>query len=351
MRGQPVTVTLPAQAPAGTAWMTRTQPPAAQARQLLGYLWAACAGAATSGPAAGMTLTLHSSSPPVPPGGPASVSGTGYTSSASAPRRWPGGLSGFDGRDQRELAGAGAEPDFVAGTVRGYRWWSFDAPDLNRSAATADQHWAGGLLTGQWGTWTAGVNAAVCRAAVCSHAQDETPADGCSCGYWAYWQLQAYGLKRAHQLPVCGVIEGWGKTQIGDHGFRCAKARIVALHLPLVIEPRRGRSAWERAGFRGTVWNWDVTAEPGPPDAVLEADTEAWMAVMGDRLAQLYPGVRIFETRDAMLAAYPPDPGYWPPRVCCEFCGMEYVRSGIADHLEHCEPARRWHAHSSCPRC
>ena len=46
----------------------------------------------------------------------------------------------------------------------------------------------------------------------------------CQCGFWAYDEA---GFK-AHGTVV-GVIEGYGKTTVGTKGFRCEKARIVAL--------------------------------------------------------------------------------------------------------------------------
>lgn len=46
----------------------------------------------------------------------------------------------------------------------------------------------------------------------------------CQCGFWAYDEhtFTSHG-------DVTGIIEGYGKTTIGTRGFRCEKARIVAL--------------------------------------------------------------------------------------------------------------------------
>lgn len=46
----------------------------------------------------------------------------------------------------------------------------------------------------------------------------------CDCGFWAYDEhtFKSHG-------DVSGVIEGYGRTTIGTRGFRCEKAKIVAL--------------------------------------------------------------------------------------------------------------------------
>lgn len=46
----------------------------------------------------------------------------------------------------------------------------------------------------------------------------------CQCGFWAYDEVgfQEHG-------DAVGVIEGYGRTTIGTKGFRCEKARVVAL--------------------------------------------------------------------------------------------------------------------------
>lgn len=52
--------------------------------------------------------------------------------------------------------------------------------------------------------------------------------DLCSCGFYAYFRGQR-NLFHDENTPVIGVIEGFGETLIGEKGFRCRKARIVAL--------------------------------------------------------------------------------------------------------------------------
>lgn len=98
---------------------------------------------------------------------------------------------------------------FAVGSVTGLRWW-----DL-----TDD-----GLLRGTWGNWHPGENIAVCK----NSAGHDVPDDDCGCGFWAYW-LPALTSEVGGNRPVLGIIEGYGTTLIGEQGFRCAKARLIAL--------------------------------------------------------------------------------------------------------------------------
>jgi hypothetical protein len=162
------------------------------------------------------------------------------------------------------FGGGPGEPDFAAGSVTGYRWW-----------ATAGD----GVLLGMHAPWTAGENTACCLAPGAGaipgtwagpgsgHSPAEVPAKGCGCGFYAFWTVRPpYAM--GSLLPVLGVIEGYGRTRTGTRGFRCAKARILAL-CP----------------------SWD---EPDAVRAVVMA----------------YPGARVYRQPGAMLAEFPPDPGY-----------------------------------------
>jgi hypothetical protein len=52
----------------------------------------------------------------------------------------------------------------------------------------------------------------------------------CRCGFYGYFDgSNDYNSKGSGAFLVEGVIEGWGETVIGSRGFRCTKARIVAL--------------------------------------------------------------------------------------------------------------------------
>ena len=215
------------------------------------------------------------------------------------------------------------EPDLVLGTITGYRWWTLAAPDLTQSPATAGEHWPAALLQGMRAPWQPGVNTATCLNGYASRHENhgDVPSDACGCGHWAYWAPGHHdvGVSQA-QLPVMGVIRGMGRTLIGDRGFRCARAEIVAVYLPFVIDPvLPAADSWQRAGFTGRVMYLGGppgTGQRKPPSqeeirAAADA-AEAWTAVIGDRIGQMYPGVRVFETLDAMLTCFPPDPNYSP---------------------------------------
>lgn len=92
----------------------------------------------------------------------------------------------------------------------------------------------------------------------------------CECGFWAYDEA---GFK-AHGRVV-GVIEGYGKTTVGTKGFRCEKARIVALSCENGDGDRHSRSVLAR-------------------------------------LASLYPDVSFVDNFDALIDAYPGVLREWP---------------------------------------
>ena len=76
------------------------------------------------------------------------------------------------------------------------------------------------------------------------HCKVPDPCDGanpsCNCGFWAYYSDGTW----SDAAPVRGVIEGYGKTTVGTKGFRCSKARILALTLST---KKRHRSAVQLA--------------------------------------------------------------------------------------------------------
>jgi hypothetical protein len=163
-------------------------------------------------------------------------------------------------------------PALVLGSVRGRR--SF--------GATAD-----GRLTGVFHTqvWHPGENLARCRhdGGVVERRPDgrivvRTPSareigaehglGGCTCGFYAYYSQDPYATTRR----LSGVVEGYGRVVLGAAGFRCEKARILALLLP------DDRAAVDRAQL-------DLA-----------------------RIRAAYPDVQFFAHKEDMLAACPPTP-------------------------------------------
>jgi hypothetical protein len=203
------------------------------------------------------------------------------------------GLDGFDG----------AEPDFAVGSVKGARYWNLDIGALD--------------LTGMHGGWHRGENTAAC---IRGHA---APDLDCSCGFWAYW---ASPNPHGFAIPVLGVIEGYGRTLIGELGFRCSRARILALHLPGAVtvqtraedEARRMTAVTLLGQVRfhsdaametwRTLTGREYCRPPRPdPDEALARKAEAELA-LGDRY-----GVPVYASLALMLSEHPPTADYLPP--------------------------------------
>jgi len=181
-------------------------------------------------------------------------------------------MQGFSDREPEDW-------DMAVGTVRGYRWWTMLVPvtsDAQHIAALdSGEYFSGeylswsplagrctiqGMHGGQWARMFSenGRYRARCSAdrflyftssaspvPTAPHVS-ETIEAGCGCGFWAYWKelpmewdacvpyarrdsVDGYHLT----IPLAGVIEGSGKTVIGERGFRCEYARVTDLTLSL----------------------------------------------------------------------------------------------------------------------
>lgn len=114
-----------------------------------------------------------------------------------------------------------ADRPFVAGTLTGIR--AFKPQDgwlrapVNRTSV-----------------WRPGENVAECVPQPFSAFNRDDPHQvagmGCRCGFYAYF----HAGYNPHQRPgdVLGLIQGYGVVTVGTRGFRCEKARIVALIAP-----------------------------------------------------------------------------------------------------------------------
>jgi hypothetical protein len=406
----------PAPAPAGLRYVPKPDFPVRVQLPDSGSNYAAAVAYLSRG--GGMKLSLHTSAPPPAGTSPAVVSGSGYSSGGR-----PGGKSWRQAEMVRQLTGddlppliAGAVPaqpqppnapiprfssgglipsplaptastpparrtpafpprrgmdgfgeaDFIAGSVFGYRWWTLQAPPLEKNPARAARDWNPPWLRGVKACWTAGENAARCLPESASlHAPSEVPHIDCSCGHWGYWQIQHHDVGGSNRLPVTGVVEGYGQLLTGPLGFRAGKAKIVALYLPLLIEPDlpvkapglhgSGPSWLYPAGqqpdgrpnpwyahpkFSGAIignrdagrpqsqYTLAAPPEPDPPTAEEVAEAEdramAWTAVIEDRLQVMYPDAEIFASLDLMLAKFPACSQYTPPPASgyCGLCSM-----------------------------
>lgn len=150
----------------------------------------------------------------------------------------PGGGTGasvideFSGRT-RIIDKVMEEAGFAVGVVRGVR--SFKVDRLGRLTGVSYPQ-----------VWRPGENLATCRrneqfmltfaqfalfdgGLVKSPEPEPHALDGCGHGFYAYYD----GSDDFHKEGmVSAVVEGYGEAVIGTRGFRCMKARIVALHIP-----------------------------------------------------------------------------------------------------------------------
>lgn len=119
------------------------------------------------------------------------------------------------------------------------------------------------------------------------------PADmamDCTCGFYAFWDGSNDYRDEGH---VNAVVEGYGVVVIGPRGFRAQKTRIVALHIPPPLPDYEGESdvVALAVAIRDLLRTWFFG---GPPALDITA-----------KVRRHYPGVPVFDTFDAMVAAYP----------------------------------------------
>lgn len=163
------------------------------------------------------------------------------------------------------MFGAAPKPEefagmaFAEGVVVGAR--SFEVTD-------------GGLLTGctYRQPWTVGENLAVCFAQTGWSTHDQIqeakpsephPITSCKHGFYAYYD----GSNDFRQdRRVSGVIQGYGETLIGSRGFRCMKARILALTINQGVSHRLLTLVQNR--YRGIQFfpSFEVMVLAFPPD-------------------------------------------------------------------------------------
>ena len=207
--------------------------------------------------------------------------------------------------------------DFAAGTVRGVRYWNVIWNVMQ----------SGQLKGNAGGIWLPGENTATCL----TYADHKPPVTvGCGCGFWAYWSPAAAGeacVRKDPQAQAVGVIEGYGKTVIGDMGFRSAKARILAVALTEAAISSPGNWTPPPGFFRRGPAGLDTyraltashSSEPLPAEPQ-EADLDARI-ILEAMISDAYPDVTVYTTPEIMLRLCPPTSGYTPPVTRCRTCG------------------------------
>lgn len=132
-----------------------------------------------------------------------------------------------------EPAGAAA-PD-LAWPVIGYRAWRLGrlGPAWTRATSIAEQANASLALFPRVSAisrepWAPGVHVATCSRPVC----DISPGPSCSCGLYAYHDVDRPARDPHPGRTVTGAIAGWGRLEVHADGFRAQRACVLALAAP-----------------------------------------------------------------------------------------------------------------------
>jgi hypothetical protein len=116
-----------------------------------------------------------------------------------------------------------AAPDLVTAVI-GFRQWQLIGDELWSVRATD--------------RWRRGVNTADCDAG--SH-DGPAPANGCTCGIYAWYGPTPRGASAATSDLVAGAVALWGQIELHAHGMRAQHAMVVAVALPFSWGAKRRR--------------------------------------------------------------------------------------------------------------
>jgi hypothetical protein len=116
-----------------------------------------------------------------------------------------------------------AAPDLITAVI-GFRHWRLRGSELWSMLAT--ERWEPGL-----------------QIAHCEDPRHVTPApaNGCTCGIYAWYEPPPRGASLSTPDLVAGAIAVWGQVELHAHGFRAQYATIVALALPWSRSRKRRR--------------------------------------------------------------------------------------------------------------
>jgi hypothetical protein len=117
----------------------------------------------------------------------------------------------------------GSAPDLVDAVI-GFRQWRLRGSELWSYRATE--------------RWERGVQTAHCSDGTHS---DPAPANGCTCGIYAWYRPVARGASATTPDLVAGAVALWGLIELHAHGMRAQHAMVVALALPLSWGTKRRR--------------------------------------------------------------------------------------------------------------
>ena len=117
----------------------------------------------------------------------------------------------------------GAAPDLITAVI-GFRQWRLRGSELWSLRATD--------------RWHRGVNTAHCDAA---RHDGPAPANGCTCGIYAWYGPAPRGASAATRDLVSGAVALWGQLELHAHGMRAQHAMVVAIALPFSRGDKRRR--------------------------------------------------------------------------------------------------------------
>ncbi|MGO9957927.1 MAG: hypothetical protein ACLP50_18485 [Solirubrobacteraceae bacterium] len=117
----------------------------------------------------------------------------------------------------------GTAPDLITAVI-GFRQWRLRGSELWSLRAT--DRWQHGVMT-----------------AVCSHGRHpgSAPANGCTCGIYAWYGPPPRGASAATPDLVAGAVALWGQIELHAHGMRAQHAMVVALARPFSWGDKRRR--------------------------------------------------------------------------------------------------------------
>jgi hypothetical protein len=112
-------------------------------------------------------------------------------------------------------------PDLITAVI-GFRQWRMIDTEL--WSLRADDHWRRGVHT-----------------AHCPTHAHVAPANGCTCGIYAWYGPAPRGASALTRDLVGGAVAMWGQIELHAHGMRAQHAMVVALALPFSRGAKRHR--------------------------------------------------------------------------------------------------------------
>lgn len=133
---------------------------------------------------------------------------------------------------------------FAVGSVRGIRDFRVDV-DGTLTGVTVQESWKAGEnkahCISMWGPPK--LMALLAKGTTVIKRPADMDAD-CSCGYYAYFKAKWRSYSFGHgERTIPGVIEGYGKVNLGAKGFRAEKARILGITFS---QPWERPGSWDR---------------------------------------------------------------------------------------------------------